>query len=634
MMAETLIDEVLGRLAADQRVRRQLPAGGRLYLDRRLPFLCVYRLPSDRPDAGSEQLVSTQAAYLVSARMKAHQRAAINLLRALIGAGMERFGGFLVLEIWASLDHAHETRIHEESGEPLAPRPWFSICSNPRRCPTEAVEALARSLRRVRTLRQSALVESAFTMGCGPTGLPPLLPSKEIARLGCHLVGLEVRPVYRDPLSGEVFPGVLRALRRSMGRALGQAFFAFAQTHTNIRPRHFHTLGRRSFAKAVREADGQLAAIETSFDLLLQATPTNAEAGWLEFRRRGFEAPPVFQYRPAAVEPGELKRRLFLVPLDRIEDATLAHLLRQKQDELDRKITMLGDVGTRRLLPGSMQVHGAVDDALVALANELLDRVPSRSRHAAGGRQLKAEQFAGLAREEIARYQAVDPGFRPVVEVRDDFYSGLLVSYGKLLIGCKTTVAADRVEALLQHEIGTHLVTYHNGNSQPFRQMAVGLAGYDGLQEGLAVLAEHLAGGLTRPRVRLLAARVVAVKSLLDGAGFVDTFRLLTRRHGFARRTAYTITMRVYRGGGLTKDANYLRGVVEILAYLGGGGKIEPLLAGKIAADHIPLVEELRLRHILRSPPLRPRFLDFPLFTPKLARLRSGLSPLQLLEEA
>ncbi|NIQ16470.1 MAG: DUF1704 domain-containing protein, partial [Candidatus Dadabacteria bacterium] len=68
-----------------------------------------------------------------------------------------------------------------------------------------------------------------------------------------------------------------------------------------------------------------------------------------------------------------------------------------------------------------------------------------------------------------------------------------------------------RVEALLQHEIGTHALTYFNGLSQPFKQLCIGLSGYEELQEGLAVLAEYLVGGLSKPRLRLLAGRVVAV---------------------------------------------------------------------------------------------------------------------------
>jgi len=159
----------------------------------------------------------------------------------------------------------------------------------------------------------------------------------------------------------------------------------------------------------------------------------------------------------------------------------------------------------------------------------------------------------------------------------------------------------------------------------------VGLAGYDGFQEGLAVLAEYLAGGLNRARLRLLAGRVQAVKSILDGAGFVDTFRLVNLRLGFPKRTAYTITMRVHRAGGLTKDASYLRGLVEILEYLGDGGRLESLFIGKIAADHIPLIEELRLRQIVHAPPLQPRYLQFAQYPENMARIRAGLTVLDLL---
>ena len=90
--------------------------------------------------------------------------------------------------------------------------------------------------------------------------------------------------------------------------------------------------------------------------------------------------------------------------------------------------------------------------------------------------------------------------------------------------------------------------------------------------------------------------------------------------------------MRVYRGCGLTKDAAYLRGLVEILDYLHRGGDIEPLLVGKIAADHVPLIQELRLRKVLGPPPLRPRYMEEARVADKLQQLRQGRSVLQLVE--
>ena len=83
------------------------------------------------------------------------------------------------------------------------------------------------------------------------------------------------------------------------------------------------------------------------------------------------------------------------------------------------------------------------------------------------------------------------------------------------------------------------------------------------------MFAEWAVGGLTRVRLRLLAGRVVAVDAMLQGAGFIDTYRLLARDHGFTPRGAFGIAARVYRSGGLAKDAIYLKGfrtVVELVA--------------------------------------------------------------------
>ena len=464
-----------------------------------------------------------------------------------------------------------------------------------------------------------------------PPRLPPLLSPTEAKDLGCHLLGLQVRPTYRDAASGELYPAVLRKLRRGVGAGLKQAFFAFVRANTQIRPPHYHSLGRRAMVKAVWEVDQRLASVGNKFDFLLQVTPANVEAAWREFQRGRCEKAPLFHYRPLAAEPSELKRRLHQIPIDRIEDPTLAQLFREKQDELDRKITMLSDVGSPRFVFGSLQVYGGVKPALLTLAKEVLDRVPIRDRRPAA-RQVGAVDFAERAVREIRRYQETDSEFQATVSIRDDLYSGLLVSDGKLLIGKHTRVRADRVEALVHHEIGTHLVTYFNGRAQPFRQLDLGLAGYDCLQEGLAVLSEFLVGGLSGSRLRLLAARVLAVEQLVEGATFVDTFRLLTGDYRFAQRTAYTIAMRVYRGGGLTKDTLYLEGLVAMLDYLGNGGEIEPLLFGKLAAEHIPVIRELRLRQVLCDPPFRPHYLDNPEVRNKLQMLRRGASVLELTE--
>ncbi|MDP2400706.1 MAG: DUF1704 domain-containing protein, partial [Actinomycetota bacterium] len=185
--------------------------------------------------------------------------------------------------------------------------------------------------------------------------------------------------------------------------------------------------------------------------------------------------------------------------------------------------------------------------------------------------------------------------------------------------------------ALLQHEIGTHVVTHHNGRAQPLRLLALGLPGYDELQEGLAVLGEYLAGGLTPERLRLLAGRVVAVHAMLDGAEFPECWSLLVQR-GFTQRAAFTIAARVYRGGGLTKDAMYLRGLVGILEYMGEGCDFDRLFLGKYAIRHVPVMDELLLRKVLSPPLVLPRYLQREDALERLARLARGVTVPQLMK--
>src|SRR5690606_20412527 len=101
---------------------------------------------------------------------------------------------------------------------------------------------------------------------------------------------------------------------------------------------------------------------------------------------------------------------------------------------------------------------------------------------------------------------------------------------------------------------------------------------------------------------RLLAGRVIAVQSMVTNASFIETFNLLRTAYAFPNRVAYYISMRVYRGGGLTKDAVYLAGLIDLMAYLEKGGKLEPLYTGKFNTTHINLIEELLYRNVLKQP--------------------------------
>lgn len=612
-----LADEICARLARGQRVRRLLPGGGLLHIDRQLPFLCVYRQPPDREDGGTERLVQGEASYLrVPGAPSLHGEVA-DLVRRVVKTLSAEFGAFLIVDVWAAPDGG-------EANDPAVPSvsPTFTVHAQPGVGLTATVEALENQLQRIMVLKQHVRVDVVWDGKCQPSGMRPLLSRKQVRELNCSFVGVAIPPVYRKSDATGTFPALARSLRQGLSLALRKTYFEFARSRTTHVPAHYHALGRRAVVKAVWAVDEQLSAVSTQFDYLLQLTPVNTRAAWVQFQRSQFEQAPEFHYRPLPVDPSELKRQLYKVPIKRVEDPALHRVFQEKQEELELKLTMLRDRDTPRFVYESSQLFGVVGDPLWKSARKILRELPSVEQRKRG-RVLTAGEFAAKAEAEIAFYHAACPRFVAGVRVTDDV-AGLIVSRGRLLINSDLAVPRSRVAALLAHEVGTHLVTYRNGLMQPFKQLYSGLAGYEELQEGLAVFAEYLVGGLTRTRLRQLAGRVVAVRMLVDGASFVDTFRTLTKDHGFAHRTAYNITMRVYRGGGLTKDAVYLRGFGGILDHVHAGGDLRPLLVGKMAIEHIPIIEELQYRKVLAPAAVMPRWLQDEACLERLDGLRRG----------
>jgi uncharacterized protein (TIGR02421 family) len=376
------------------------------------------------------------------------------------------------------------------------------------------------------------------------------------------------------------------------------------------------------------DIDASLTEIERDLNLLLNVTPVNAAEAWGDFERSDFGTPPTLQLRALEFDPDLVRRGLYDLQIEDVTDPALHTLFRSKRDELARQITALEDRDTERFVYGSLQLYGGVAQPLVSAAEELLEAIPQQ---APSTRSVTAGAFAEAVRAEFDRYRAMYPDFPADFEVRDDV-SELMVSFGRLLIPEAASFRADRVEPLMHHEIGTHVVTYQNGARQPLKMLATGLPGYDETQEGLAVLAEYLTGGLDPRRLRVLAGRVVAVAEMLDGAGFPEIFESLRAKHGIPTRTAWSITIRVFVGGGSVKDAIYLRGIKRILESLAEGGSLDVLFVGKLALDHIPLIQDLLDRGVLVAPWVRPRWLDVPGAQERLARLREGASVTDLFE--
>ncbi len=584
-------------------LREKVGATGRVHLDRWLPFLIVHR-----GDGGATSLARRIAlngpAYLVWD--EGDDLAALAALETVAEQMTAHSGALLVITV------ADDDYVPTAADSPVLPSLVATVRADRQGGPDRAAGALANALSAIEIdLRHCEVVREAFS---------PLLPERFDHMLdsidGVRRLAMVLPPIHRQP-DGAVYPGIAHAMTTHVVDSILRAACAFLDDGNGKAPKHYRSLGRSAYLAAALKADRRLSEIQSRFDFLLSISPINTPAALAEFLGADGEKEPNLHYRPLTVDPDQAKRDLYAIDLSVLEDPTLEDLLGQKRRELDAQLTMLATRNTPAFRPASMFLYGGVDDALLGDARLILastDTDPPR------GETLGAAEIAAAARTLVDHYRA-QGDFPAEVSVRHDV-SGLMVSGGCLYVGADSLMPNHRLRALLAHEVSVHLLTYFNGAQQGLGLFRNGLAGYEGVQEGLGVFAEWAVGGLTRTRLRLLAGRVVAVDAMLGGASFVECWRRLRNDHGFTRRGAFSITARVYRSGGLAKDAIYLQGFRAVLDLVVAGATLEPFWLGKIALANVPAIKELLQRDLVRAPLFTPEFLQDEEANSRIARLQ------------
>ena len=609
-ITDNFIKKITKSMKRGKQVHRRLPDGGLVYIDRPLPFLFLFRHPVGKPDHATADFVKASASYIISSQECTDELQP--LVQSIAKAMSDKFGAFMVIELMAAQE---------------AQAPLFKILGPEKQLPG-TIKVLRQELESIKIsgIRTTVETDSNETLLQEPLCL---MPMEDLKKHSVLLLGVVLKPLYTNQDTGKVYPLLQRTLRQKIANAIKKTAFDFMQVQGTLKPVHFQALGRQAVNQVVWRIDKQLTSISDQFRFLLLVTPVNNKEAWEEFRLSGFSKTPTFHYRLMPIDTDKLKRDLYNIPIEKVDDPTLAFLFRDKRHELDKMITMLADRGTPDFLYSSMQLYGGVDAQLLKVAEGILAAIPEPTR----GKEVElipVAEFAALAEQEIAFLRSQHPGVDSGVDVREDII-GLIVSKGRLNVGTDAKIPRSRAQALIQHEVGTHILTYYNGKAQPLHQLYIGSPGYEELQEGLAVLSEWLVGGLDQDRMRLLAARVITVHHLTKGSTFSENFWRLKDDYNFSDETAWDVTMRVHRGGGLTKDAVYLRGLVHLLDYLKQGHELEPLLIGKIRQDYIPIVQELIYRKVLRPVPLKPRYLLDESIKPKLEQLKNGISVFNLL---
>ncbi|MGF9566094.1 flavohemoglobin expression-modulating QEGLA motif protein [Neorhizobium sp. BT27B] len=611
------LDEIISCLEEAKSVRRDLPGGGRLHIDRPLPFICVH-IAEDGAEPVARDIAQANASYLIAP----HAAAALVVIDAVAGAMRERFGSFVVFDIGELTQDRFLTK-----DAPFLPPFEIAIWSSDDM--VQAAECFSAAISHSEARFRTPKVERVRTP-----------PSRDDVALGrvLHLSTMAVRfaPVYRQVGTQDIFPELREQLVAMLFDAGLRAMASFVESEKILQPKTHRALGRKAFVDAVTRVDRSIDEVASAFDFLLAVTPINAEAAYETFKASGER--PAFLYRPLTLQIEAAKRKLYSISFDHLEDPVLYQLYREKQQELDLQLSLLASRQKPRFIEFGRALYGPVEPSLLNEARIILAHladieVDGGDDGSKDGAIADSGYVESRALEMVSAYQEQLNDFDVSVELRDDLPSGLMVSGNRLLISRATLMDKRRVDPLLSHEVGVHLLTYFNGSAQGLRLFRTGLAGYEGMQEGLAVFAEYLSGGMTPARLRLIAARVVGCASMLDGATFSQTYSTMKDKYGFSSPAAFNLVLRLYRGGGLAKDAIYLRGLLALLDHLRAGGALEPFWMGKIAASHFTVMQELAERGLLRLPAVRPLFLETEHGRSRLAVAKAGMRPIDMIQE-
>lgn len=364
------------------------------------------------------------------------------------------------------------------------------------------------------------------------------------------------------------------------------------------------------FSDAAREADTALARIDGEIDWLTRLTPINLDRVRSGFAESGYRTMPELVYEELPDDFLALRDRLLALKVQKLGNSEIEALLIEKQRELDRQIELVRLRDRTGFTMAAIDLFGNVSDRLLAAAKKILATVPVQDEPAP--HDTGAATFMAAAQQEMDSYRERDDRFD--FEVVEETTPGthIFTSAGNLHVAVDYRLPASRIDPLIQHEIGTHTVTRFNGRCQPLAVLECGLADYDALQEGIAVLAEYLAGSMPPSRLRLLAARVVAARMAIDHRSAQDIYAAMHEDYVLRDEAAFDTTVRALRGGGMTKDALYLDGLIDLLAYLKAGGDVPFLFIGKFALKQRTVLTHLLEDGFLKPPALIPRGFDGP----------------------
>lgn len=412
------------------------------------------------------------------------------------------------------------------------------------------------------------------------------------------VLATEVKKIYCNELTGDDYPKIIKVLQQKLKKAILKNANYFSQHKTNWKHKIQSKLLSNNIDSSILEVDKGMHRLLKTFELLAFVNPINSSAEKKKFFKSKYSEPPKFKYSPIKINPYELKQELHSLRVQDISDVTIRHLYESVINSYFDKIDLLASLNTPKFLYNSLRYFGRPSKNDIKNAQYFL-HLPEIAGEPKRAPSLGITEAIQTFKESLANY-----GFESKIELSNKVISQVMVLNAKKTIQFRPDAKFSRTEinALVEHEIGVHMVTTMNSSQQKLQIFNLGLPVNTMTQEGVAILAEYLSGNITMKRLKKLAYRVIVVDMMCRGADFIECFHFLTSNHNMDENDAYSMVTRIFRGGGFTKDYLYLTGFVKILRFWESGNNIEPLLVGKTSINFYNTIEEMIERDMIKSP--------------------------------
>lgn len=411
------------------------------------------------------------------------------------------------------------------------------------------------------------------------------------------VIPTEIKKVFMEEETGELYPLVLEELKTGVKEAISETAAFFMRRFGKKRSFSKSDVLSSVVAKEVTTLDKRLFELCKNIETLNYINPINLASEKKRFFAKKGQYEPEFRYKQLNIDPYYFREALYKLPVSDVLDADIQQLYRHVIDNLATKIDLLTAIGTENFKYNSLKYYGEPSKEDLANANFLI-HAPTIAA------ELNQAMFDANAAARYFKEKAKQWQLNCKIETSNKIVAKAMVNSAKkqLLINKDAQFTQSELEAFAYHELGIHMLTTINSKAQPLKVFSLGLVGNTMTQEGLAIFSEYCSGHLTLNRLKSLALRVVAVNLMLEQNSFAKTFHTLVSDYDMDEQTAFTMTTRVYRGGGFTKDYLYLRGFSEVLKLSDQQAPLEDLLVGKTGLLDFSVISEMIDRGMLAKP--------------------------------